>query len=92
MGHKGLQAIPVFRRKWTGGPSGRFIFLQSVIHTAVKDGIANMSWVQQLLSHAYYLGDKENQQALLQRLERYFTKNKKVAEKTIGHIRDLINA
>ncbi len=51
-----------------------------------------MSWVQQLLSHAYYLGDKENQQALLQRLERYFTKNKKVAEKTIGHIRDLINA
>lgn len=52
----------------------------------------NLAWVRQLLAHDYYSGDPEGQQALLQRLERYFSKNKKVAEKTIERIQELMKA
>jgi ferredoxin len=50
---------------------------------------ANLTWAKELLTHTYYAGDKEKQRQLIDRLKRFFTKNKKVAEKTIEQLESL---
>jgi len=50
----------------------------------------NLEWVRHFLGHDYYSGDQEKQKALIQRMERFFNKNKMVAEKTIGRLHDLL--
>ena len=47
---------------------------------------ANLAWVKKLLTHEYYSNDKTKQKKLIERLQRFFTKNKKVAEKTIEQL------
>ena len=47
---------------------------------------ANLTWAKKLLTHEYYSNDKKKQKQLLERLQRFFTKNKKVAEKTIEQL------
>jgi hypothetical protein len=44
-----------------------------------------------LLAHEYYANDKTKQKQLIERLKRLFTKNKKVAEKTIEQLELLKN-
>jgi len=46
----------------------------------------NLDWVKKLLSHEYYSNDKTKQKQLIERLKRFFTKNKKVEEKTIEQL------
>ena len=52
---------------------------------------SNMAWAQKLLNHEYYSNDTIKQKQLVERLHRYFTKNKKVAEKTIEQLGILRN-
>jgi ferredoxin len=52
---------------------------------------ANWVWVKKLLEHEYYLSDKQKQKDLIDRLLRYFAKNKKVIEKTIERLEILQN-
>jgi ferredoxin len=52
---------------------------------------SNLNWVNQLLNHEYYSGNREKQKALLGRLEKFFTKNIKVAEKTIDRLKTLLD-
>ena len=52
---------------------------------------SNMAWARGLLAHEYYSGDREKQKELIERLRRYFNKNKKVIEKTIERIQVLQN-
>jgi ferredoxin len=52
---------------------------------------SNLVWVRKLLTHEYYSNDKTKQRQLIERLQRYFTKNKKVAEKTIEQLGILQN-
>jgi len=47
---------------------------------------ANIAWVQGLLGHEYYVNDQERQKGLLERLMKYFAKNKKVIEKTMERL------
>jgi len=47
---------------------------------------SNLVWVKKLLGHEYYLDDREKQKQLIERLIRFFTKNKKVTEKTIEQL------
>ena len=47
---------------------------------------SNIDWTTKLLTHTYYLNDKIKQKQLIERLEKFFTKNKKVAEKTIEQL------
>jgi len=47
---------------------------------------ANLAWAKKLLSHDYYSNDKPKQKQLIERLQRFFNKNKKVAEKTIEQL------
>ncbi len=47
---------------------------------------SNLAWVKQLCNHEYYVNDKVKQKNLIKRLQRYFTKNKKVMEKTIEQL------
>ena len=47
---------------------------------------SNLAWAKKLLSHDYYAKDKTKQKQLIERLQRFFTKNKKVAEKTIEEL------
>jgi len=51
---------------------------------------ANLSWARSLLEHEYYSDDVERQTALIERLGRYFTKEKRVAEQTIERLGDLL--
>ena len=44
---------------------------------------SNLAWAKKLLTHEYYSNEKTKQKQLIERLQRFFTKNKKVAEKTI---------
>jgi MinD superfamily P-loop ATPase len=44
---------------------------------------SNLAWVRQFLEHDYYADNKEKQKELVGRMKRYFTKERKVAEKTI---------
>ena len=50
---------------------------------------ANVAWVQQLLEHDYYSSDPEKQKALIERLRRYFTKNKKVIQMTLDRLESM---
>ncbi len=50
---------------------------------------SNLAWVRRVLENEYYAHDKQRQEALVQRMERYFAKNIKVAEKTIERLRGL---
>ena len=52
---------------------------------------SNLAWAKKLLTHEYYSNDKTKQKQLIDRLQRFFAKNKKVAEKTIGQIGILRN-
>ena len=52
---------------------------------------SNLKWVKELLEHEYYSDDKTKQKDLITRLQRYFTKNKKVTEKTIERLEVLRN-
>ena len=52
---------------------------------------SNLAWVKELLEHEYYSNDKTKQRQLIERLQRYFTKDKKVAEKTVEQLGILKN-
>ena len=52
---------------------------------------SNVAWARELLGHAYYSDDRKKQRQLLQRLQRYFAKNKKVVEKTLEELEVLQN-
>ncbi|WP_319406112.1 4Fe-4S binding protein [uncultured Desulfosarcina sp.] len=52
---------------------------------------SNLAWAKGLLTHEYYLNDKTKQKQLIERLQRFFTKNKKVVEKTIEQLEILQN-
>jgi ferredoxin len=47
---------------------------------------ANLDWVKELLTHEYYVHDPKKQKQLVQRLLKYFTKNRKVIEKTLEQL------
>jgi ferredoxin len=47
---------------------------------------SNVAWVKELLEHEYYVNDKKKQKELVNRLQRYFAKNRKVMEKTIERL------
>ncbi|MEJ2657596.1 MAG: 4Fe-4S binding protein [Desulfobacterales bacterium] len=47
---------------------------------------SNLDWAKKLLKHEYYSNDKTKQRQLIERLQRFFAKNKKVAEKTIEQL------
>ena len=47
---------------------------------------SNLAWVKELLEHEHYLHDRQRQKDLIQRLKRYFAKNKKVMEETIERL------
>ena len=47
---------------------------------------SNLAWAKRLLTHEYYFNDKTKQKQLIDRLQRFFAKNKKVAEKTIEQL------
>ncbi len=50
---------------------------------------SNLTWVKQILGHDYYAGNTERQKELIDRMKRYFTKDKKVAEQTIERLSTL---
>lgn len=52
---------------------------------------SNLAWAGKLLEHEYYSDDKKKQKELVERLRRYFSKNKKVTEKTIERLEILLN-
>ena len=52
---------------------------------------SNLDWAKKLLEHEYYLNDKQRQKQLMERLNRYFVKNKKVIEKTLERLETLQN-
>ena len=47
---------------------------------------SNLAYARKLLTHEYYSNDRTKQKQLIGRLQRLFTKNKKVAEKTIEQL------
>ncbi len=53
---------------------------------------SNMLWIKDLLGHEYYLNDKEKQNGLIDRLMRYFAKNRKVIDMTIERLDHMRNA
>lgn len=52
---------------------------------------SNLAWATELLEHEYYVNDKKKQKDLIERLLRYFAKNKKVMEKTMERLEILRN-
>lgn len=52
---------------------------------------SNLAYAKKLLTHEYYSNDKTKQKQLIERLQRFFIKNKKVAEKTIEQLGTLKN-
>lgn len=52
---------------------------------------SNLDWAKELLNHEYYSRDRTKQRQLIERLQRYFNKNKKVAERTIEQLAILMN-
>jgi len=53
---------------------------------------SNLKWAKKLLAHEYYAGDRVKQRQLIDRLQRFFTKNKKVIGKTIERLGELKKA
>jgi ferredoxin len=52
---------------------------------------SHLAWAHKLLEHEYYVHDEKKQKDLIERLLRYFAKNKKVMEKTIERLEILQN-
>ena len=52
---------------------------------------SNIAWVRKMLAHAYYADDRTKQKQLVGRLKHFFTKNKKVAEKTVEQLGVMID-
>jgi len=52
---------------------------------------SNLAWAKKLLTHEYYSSDKTKQKQLIERLQRHFAKNKKVAEGTMEQLGILKN-
>ncbi|MEA3375384.1 MAG: hypothetical protein U9R72_04205 [Chloroflexota bacterium] len=50
---------------------------------------ANLTWARTLLAHEYYSDSVEQRGALIERLGRFFTKDKRVAEQTMERLGDL---
>jgi ferredoxin len=50
---------------------------------------ANLAWAKKLLEHEHYSNDEKKQKQLMERLQRYFTKNEKVMKITIERLEDL---
>lgn len=50
---------------------------------------ANIEWVEYLLSHEYYRNHNDRKREVLERLKRYFNKQKKVADLTIERLQKL---
>jgi len=50
---------------------------------------ANLAWIRRFLEHDYYSGNEKRQKELIERMKRYFAKERKVAEKTIERINAL---
>jgi len=46
----------------------------------------NIAWVKEILNHDYYAGNTKRQEELIDRMKRYFTKEKKVVEQTIERL------
>lgn len=55
-----------------------------------KEVKANLAYAKKLLNHEYYNGDKAKQKQLIERLHRFFSKNKKIAEKTVEQLDSLL--
>ena len=53
---------------------------------------SNLAWVEKLLKHEYYSDDRTKQRLLVERLRRYFTKEKKVAEQTMERLEAFLDA
>jgi len=53
---------------------------------------SNLAWVEKLLKHEYYSDDRMKQRLLVERLRRYFTKEKKVAEQTMERLEAFLDA
>lgn len=47
---------------------------------------SNLAYAKKLLMHEYYSHNRPKQKELIERLQRFFTKNMKVAEKTIEQL------
>jgi ferredoxin len=52
---------------------------------------SNLDWAKELLEHEYYSNDKIEQRHLIERLQRHFAKDKKVAERTMEQLGILRN-
>ena len=52
---------------------------------------ANLAWARKLRTHEYYANDRAKQKQLIERLQRFFGKNKKVSEKTIEQLGIILN-
>jgi ferredoxin len=50
---------------------------------------SNLAWARGLLAHEYYSSDMTKRKQLVERLQRLFSKNKKVAEKTLEQLESL---
>jgi ferredoxin len=47
---------------------------------------SNLAWVRGILEHDHYSNSRDKQKELIERMKRYFKKERKVAEKTIEQI------
>ena len=52
---------------------------------------SNLAWARRLLTHEYYSNDRTKQKQLIERLQRFFAKNREVAGKTIEQLGTLQN-
>jgi ferredoxin len=53
---------------------------------------SNLAWIRRFLEHDYYSDNKKRQGELIERMKRYFTKERKVIETTIERIDALQDA
>jgi len=53
---------------------------------------ANLAWVRTVLGHDYYGDDEQKRAALMERMERYFSKQIKVAKQTIERLSEVTAA
>jgi Fe-S-cluster-containing hydrogenase component 2 len=54
-----------------------------------KEVQSNLAWAKELLAHEYYSSDITKRKQLVERLQRLFIKNKKVAGKTLEQLESL---
>jgi hypothetical protein len=53
---------------------------------------ANMAWVESIMGHDFYANDPQKKKKLLGRLQKFFGKERKVADMTIERIVQLHNS